>query len=273
MAVNATGVFLGMDPPATLPRARARAPAIGGKLAAAGAADHMRNPLRSRRGPKPRRGVGPGSALRYTALRTMFRIMGESSRIQAADALMRAFYKKAGLESAYANAIGAVRHCIKIRNEHAHCHWSDYPNYDGLYFTELQDPARSAEDFEYWFLHVNLALLNEQKRFFDYAADYLRFLEYRNQVRTGKMPDGVIQEPTKRAPPSLHNPPDKYIPPWLVGDKRQRHLERFQEQQEGDRLPSAAQLAQEQRRQEKLAKRQADRDRNLAKRSRPDPKK
>jgi hypothetical protein len=131
------------------------------------------------------------------ALRTMFRIMGETSRIEAADALMRDYYKKEGFEAAYSDMIGAVRYCVTLRNQYAHCHWADYPDYDGLFFTKLQEPARTSESFQYWFLHVDLKILNEQKKFFDYAGACLRFLEYRNLVKTGRMPDGVVPAPRK----------------------------------------------------------------------------
>jgi hypothetical protein len=101
-----------------------------------------------------------------TALRTLFRIVGESSRIHVADSLMRDYYKQRRLGSPYANMIGAVRYCIKLRNQYAHCHWTDYPDYPGLFFTDLQEPARASESFEYWFHHVDDELLLKQKRIF-----------------------------------------------------------------------------------------------------------
>lgn len=75
-----------------------------------------------------------------TANRLMFRIIGERARILAADSLMYKMYQGSGLGGEYGIAIGAVRECAKIRNQYAHCHWTDHPT-AGLFFTDLQDPA------------------------------------------------------------------------------------------------------------------------------------
>src|SRR4051795_4185228 len=58
-------------------------------------------------------------------LKAMFRPRGETSRIDIADALGRHFYHDRGLGTEFAMGIGAVRHCLKIRNQYAHCVWYD----------------------------------------------------------------------------------------------------------------------------------------------------
>jgi hypothetical protein len=163
-----------------------------------------------------------------TALRMMFRIIGESSRIAAADALMRKAYKTRELEPEYADAIGAVRWCVKVRNQYAHCHWGDDPGTEGVFFTELGEPAKASEGFEYWFRHVDYALLAEQIAYFDYAGDCLSYVNFEYITRQGKIPGHTALMPSKRAPPSLHNPPALHIPQWLSPEQRQRHTERAQ---------------------------------------------
>jgi hypothetical protein len=76
------------------------------------------------------------------AFRMMFRILGETARVNAADAMMQHKYCEVGLESEYAVAIGAVKFCIKIRNQFAHCHWVD-DVHAGLFFANFQEAAKS----------------------------------------------------------------------------------------------------------------------------------
>src|SRR5262245_42525943 len=56
-------------------------------------------------------------------LKAMFRHRGNTARIEIADALGRQYYAKLGLETEFANAIAAVKYCLRIRNKYAHCVW------------------------------------------------------------------------------------------------------------------------------------------------------
>jgi hypothetical protein len=160
------------------------------------------------------------------ALRTMFRITGESARIGVADALMRDTFKASGLASEYADAIGAMRWCIKVRNQYSHCQWGDSPGYAGIFFTQLVDSAKASEGFEYWFRHVDDGLLMEQLEYFEYAADCLVFLNFDLLRRQEKLEGHNAPMPLKRQQPNLHNPPALHIPPWLTEDEKRRHIER-----------------------------------------------
>lgn len=62
--------------------------------------------------------IGPSDSTRI-----LFRVRGEGARIDVADAIARPSFSKIGLEGQWENAIGAARHCRKIRNQYAHCHW------------------------------------------------------------------------------------------------------------------------------------------------------
>src|ERR1700724_287307 len=59
----------------------------------------------------------------HTATRILFRVQGESARIEVSDAIMRQAFMKVGLGAKWGNAIGAARICKNIRNQYAHCHW------------------------------------------------------------------------------------------------------------------------------------------------------
>jgi hypothetical protein len=175
-----------------------------------------------------------------TALKTMFRIVGESSRIAVADALMRDTFKAAGLESEYADMIGAVRWCIRARNQYAHCHWGDDEREPGIFFSDLGEPAKASEGFDYWFRHVDLPLLEDQRAYFEYAGDCLVYLnfEFRLRARNGQAHNALM--PSKRAQPNLHNPPEQHIPPWLTEEQKQRHIERTRAEEALDRSPEDA---------------------------------
>ncbi|MGE4064318.1 MAG: hypothetical protein AB7E79_13205 [Rhodospirillaceae bacterium] len=177
-----------------------------------------------------------GTALGYalnnqsrTALRVLFRVTGESARLSAADALMRDYYIKNGKGAEYADMLGAFRWCTKLRNQYAHCHWADH-HHAGLFFTDLSEPAKANDTFDFWFRHVDLQLLEQQKSFFDYTGDCLTHLDFEGERLHGMRPGHVFPMPSKRKRPSLHNPPEQHIPPWLTEEQKQRHIARAQAQ-------------------------------------------
>ncbi len=168
------------------------------------------------------------------ARRMMFRIMGETSRIQATSAIMRRTYVAAGLGAEFDQAIGAVEYCITVRNLFAHCHWADHAE-GGLFFTSLQDPAKATESFDYWYRHVDVPLLTELAEYFDYAAESLQFIQFELRLRQKKIKCHAFPMPKVRIPPKKHNPPAEHIPPWLDQGGQRRHIERTQEQEALDR--------------------------------------
>jgi hypothetical protein len=155
--------------------------------------------------------LGNALANQDTALRTMFRIVGESARISVADALMREAFIAAGFESEYADMIGAVRWCIKARNQYAHCHWADDSSDPGIFFSDLSEPAKASEGFDYWFRHVDVLLLNDQLAYFGYAGDCLTYVNFEFLLRKGTIPGHNAVMPPKRVQPNFYNPPEEHI--------------------------------------------------------------
>jgi hypothetical protein len=168
-------------------------------------------------------GLLAGSALRNQnlALRAMYRIRSTGGRIDLADVLMRDVLIREGFQAHYEETLGVVRHCLKIRNQYAHCHWS--PGTDGLFFTNLEEAANRAEGFTFDHKHVDLTILKEQEAFFDHAKDLLLYLgqEFDAKTKTPGLPF-VLKPPT----PNLHNLASLHIPQWLGEDGKRRHLER-----------------------------------------------
>src|SRR5262249_59726894 len=58
-------------------------------------------------------------------LKAMFRVRGETARINVGDALGRQAYRELDLGRDFELALSAMRYCLKIRNQCAHCNWYD----------------------------------------------------------------------------------------------------------------------------------------------------
>lgn len=100
-----------------------------------------------------------------TAFKIMFRLRGESSRIDIADAIMHSRYKDAGLSSEYAEAIGAIRFCKDVRNQYAHAHWQG-DMLGGLHFFDLENAAKQNTGGSIKSKYVDVPLLTAQETYF-----------------------------------------------------------------------------------------------------------
>lgn len=146
---------------------------------------------------------------RDVAFKSIFGIRGETARIDVADNLMRRRYQAAGLGEDYGEAIGALRYCLKIRNQYAHCHWVKNMMH-GLCFVDVEDVARGAAEVELAALtqkRVTLALLREQENFFAYAQAILGFVNFAYRTAIGTMDHNPMIRPVKpRKRPMLYMP-------------------------------------------------------------------
>jgi len=136
---------------------------------------------------------------RDIAFKSLFGIRGETARIDIADNLMRRRYEAAGLGNDYSEAIGAMRHCLKIRNQYAHCHWVRNLS-SGLCFVDVEEVARAASEVDLASLHqkqVTLTLLREQEAFFAYTQAMFGFLNYGFRAAIGMMASNPRQRPIK----------------------------------------------------------------------------
>jgi hypothetical protein len=139
------------------------------------------------------------------AAKTLFRLRGEDSRLQVADALMRRRYSDQNLTDAYNTAIGAMRHCKAIRNQYAHCHWLETT--EGLFFTDFDKPAKSSQNvLMLSFNHIDEALLKSQEAYFVQTSVWLSYLFDEHKRREQKLSTAKRAIPTTLAKPPLHNP-------------------------------------------------------------------
>jgi len=147
-----------------------------------------------------------GKSNQVGVTKAFFRLRTESQRIDMADALMRDAYVEAKLESQYAETIGAVRWCRKIRNQYAHCLWQDSST-DGLEFADLVEAAQSSSPMEPKFHVIGLALLQAQEEFFCYTAQCLRFLAHELAHYKNEPAPRSPSMPPKMPQPLKHNAP------------------------------------------------------------------
>jgi hypothetical protein len=121
-------------------------------------------------------------------LKAMFRVRGETNRIDIADAFGRHFYHDIGLGTEFEMGIGAVKHGLKIRNQYAHCVWYDDRS-DKLAFVNLEeiarDNARLLDLTSLTVMHTDVPLLAEQEQYFVYADEILAWTNFEGRVRKG----------------------------------------------------------------------------------------
>jgi hypothetical protein len=138
-----------------------------------------------------------------TAARIIFRVRGEGARIDVCDALMRPAFSKVRLGSKWDNAMGAAKHCKSIRNQYAHCHWQHHD--ETLRFANFDVDARSKDGtLKVTLLPIDLDLLEKQRRYFEYALDWLYYLDDEYQKRVGKISNHSLSEPKSIPAPPLH---------------------------------------------------------------------
>jgi hypothetical protein len=193
----------------------------------------------------------------FPILRALYRISGTTARIEAADALAREIYTDFGMGSAFADAIGALKACVRIRNQYAHCAWADggKGRNGGLYFVDLSTSAEAATGWDHNWRHVSVQLLKQQYDYFEYTKDLLFHIETGATAwRVSQLP--IFPVPPKQAPPRMHNPPERHIPQWLGEADKQRHLEAAQKARETVRSQQRARSGQSPRQKKKLSARQ-----------------
>lgn len=144
-----------------------------------------------------------------TVLKAMFRSRGETQRIDVADAFGRQYYHNLGIGTQFEMAIGAVRYCLKIRNQYAHCTWWD--DYSGqLAFANLEEIAKQnalVTDLRGLTTnYVSVRLLEEQLAYFEYADSLLIWVIQEGNALAGRpaIPDRISPKQLKQPQLSIH---------------------------------------------------------------------
>jgi hypothetical protein len=192
-----------------------------------------------------------GQALQsfITVMRTLYKLRMTSSRMDVADGLSRPTFAAYDLGADYDSTMIMVRHCLKIRNQFAHCNWADHPT-SGLFFADLETSAQN-ENFEHFFKHIDQPILTEQLEYFRITLEWLEFINHELAVKLGKLSSHVWPRPPAPTQPPLHSPTDQHLPPWLSEDEKARHLARVRASQGGPPTPTPGQQALDKARAEK----------------------
>jgi hypothetical protein len=146
------------------------------------------------------------------ALRTIFRLRSEASRIDTADSILHEPCTNAKLAGEYAETLGAIRWCNSVRNLYAHCHWNDFPG-SSLYLTNLQVAAEKSGTFIYVWTPVILDLLHQQEDYFDYTLNCLWHLDQELEAWKGTRRTSAFPMPKKLQQPLKQNLPPASSPP------------------------------------------------------------
>ena len=157
--------------------------------------------------------------------KALYKLRATSSRIDIADALMAPVYDLHGLQAPYDIALKMVRECLRLRNQYAHCNWADGQDGSGLFFADAQTSAEN-ENFDHFYKHVDLPLLQFQFLYFSASLEWLRYVDSQLAIKQGKKGVPDWPAPLMLDPPPPHNPPSQHVPPWISADAQAAHLRR-----------------------------------------------
>jgi len=140
-------------------------------------------------------------------LKAMFRVRGETARINVGDALGRQAYLKLGLGPDFELAVSVIRHCLKIRNQYAHCNW--YDDRSGrLAFVNVEEIAKEKQlisGFDGLTLrYVDVPILDQQEQYFGYADALMTYANYEGRLRMGKLETRLFEKPAQVDRPPLY---------------------------------------------------------------------
>ena len=143
-----------------------------------------------------------------TAVKALFRMRGESQRLQIADALARQRIEDAEIRRWFENTIGDIQHCLKIRNQYAHCNWIDRPGTDeALRFINFEEIAKKNTPVDQSNLKehvIDEGLVNVQMAYFIYVDDCLTSIRAELLKRAGKADYHPFLMPAKVPRPLLY---------------------------------------------------------------------
>lgn len=136
----------------------------------------------------------------FQVLHAIEKIMSESVRINVIDALASKAFDDLGFQPIYAEALGRIRYCLKIRNQYAHAHWSKFGKH--LKFVFAEDIFKHPEKELPW-KTLPLSVLKAQEAFFINTRKWLMYLEMRADKRTRNFQHLALPERMPR--PKLHS--------------------------------------------------------------------
>jgi hypothetical protein len=141
-------------------------------------------------------------------LKAMFRIRGETNRIDIADGLGRAAYVDVNMEAEFDSMIAAIRHCLRIRNKYAHAYWHDPDMGKQLCYVSLDELAKEAAEVRdltaLTFFFIDETLLLQQERFFEYTRALINYVNHQGRYNSGALRQQIFPSPAVVAPPPYY---------------------------------------------------------------------
>jgi hypothetical protein len=123
-----------------------------------------------------------------------------------AHASPHAFRIDYGVIGQWTNAFGALRYCKDVRNQYAHCNWYSDEGRPLTFVNLERDTASPEGTLNIQLYPTDLALLRKQHDYFEYANDWLYFLDCRcRKVKEEKVPEPSV--PKSIPQPPKHNRP------------------------------------------------------------------
>lgn len=143
------------------------------------------------------------------AFKAMFRPRGETQRIDIADAMGRVPYRDIRLGTHFEEAISSTRYCLKIRNQYAHCYWTDDFGRQ-LGFATLEETAKANQPLDdisrIKISDIDLATLKAQEAYFVYTHRCITYLLHEFKVRAERLTKSPFSIPKKVSRPPLCKP-------------------------------------------------------------------
>jgi hypothetical protein len=140
-------------------------------------------------------------------LKAMFRVRGETNRIDIADGLGRPAYVNLKLEAEFDFTFGAMRHCLRIRNKYAHAFWHDPNMGKNLCYVSLEELAREIEEIRdltaLTFFFIDEGLLLQQERFFEYTRALINYVNHQGRYNSGALKQQIFPLPATVAQPQF----------------------------------------------------------------------
>lgn len=141
-----------------------------------------------------------------STLKSMFRLRGETNRIDIADALGRAPYTAVKMTAEFDAVIAAVRQCLRIRNRYAHALWHNPDQV--LCYVSLEELAKGDDEVRdlaaLTFFYIDEPLLLKQEAFFEYTRALINYVNHEGQFQTGKHKQRIFPLPTPVQPPPAY---------------------------------------------------------------------
>jgi hypothetical protein len=139
------------------------------------------------------------------AFKTIFRIRGETSRIDIADAMGQKIYTSLGLGASFHDAIDATRFCLRLRNRYAHSHFYDDSS-GKLAMVSLEEIAKKRAVIKdlrgLTTKYLTTEILQSQEMYFAYTRASIEFVNYEGRFLRKTLTNRVFEAPQRLKTPA-----------------------------------------------------------------------